>query len=128
MQTASTASQIAPQSLARSVPSLDPTSIAGRAVPVGPADVYDDHGFGAKLHDVQHLCLGRQVPDALPSEFGIGTFEDDVLRRVEGKADAEFTRFGADRPQLGEAYLMSPHSGFSPLRQDGPQLIRKSFW
>ena len=74
------------------------------AVAIGAADMDHQHGFRPEFHQVQHLGLGGQVPDALLDQVRIGAVQHDELRGVERQADVRAAspcrRSPAARPPL----------------------------
>jgi hypothetical protein len=54
-------------------------------VTVNSAHMNYEYGLGAKVHQVEYLCLCRQIPHALPAQCLVGRIHHNELRRVKGK-------------------------------------------
>lgn len=56
----------------------------------------DQHGLWAKPRQVEHLGLTQQIPDAHLDEFGGGTVENDILRRMKRQPNIEGSGLGTE--------------------------------
>ena len=100
-----------------------PNGVALWSISVGTSDVNHHDGFGAELHQIQHLGLGGQIPDALLHEHGIGTVQHHELGRMEGQPEIELARLPPDRrnsPALSRSSVKLGHVGMCDVgRQIG---------
>src|SRR3712207_7058141 len=67
--------------------------------------------YTLSLHDALPI-LACEIPDALAGELRIGAVQQHILRWVEGKADVEPPRLGAERDRKSTR-LNSSHANIS---------------
>ncbi len=74
----------------RQIPIASHPAIDGCAlVIVGSTHMNDDHSLGAKIHQVEYLCLRCQIPHALPPQCLVGRIHHNELRGMKRKPQAQ---------------------------------------